>query len=92
MFFLLLKTTRSIPFTCEVVSLNLDHHLTCLFLLIFRWRVAKRSICIDYWRRWRPSNDLSFRKIRMAISSQRIIRFRSTSCLIIGWGFRGWRI
>jgi len=33
----------------------------------------------------RPATDLSFRKFRMAISLQRII----TSCLVLGWGFRG---
>ena len=38
----------------------------------------------------RPTTDLSFRKFQMAISQRRIIR--STSCLVIGCGFRGRRI
>ena len=29
-------------------------------------------------------------QIQMAISPRRIIRF--TPCVVLGWGFRGWRI
>jgi len=38
----------------------------------------------------RPTNDLTFGKIKMAISPQGVIR--STSCLVLRWGFRGQRI
>ena len=38
----------------------------------------------------RPTTDLSLRKFQMAISPQRVVR--STSCLVLGWGFRGRRI
>jgi len=42
--------------------------------------------------------DLSFllpnlgEKLQMAISATRRGVVRSTSCLFLGWGFRGWRI
>jgi len=38
----------------------------------------------------RPTNDLTFGKIQTAISPQGVIR--STSCLVLWWGFRGRRI
>ena len=38
----------------------------------------------------RPINDLIFGKIQMAIYPQEVVR--STSCLVLGWGFRGRRI
>jgi len=37
-----------------------------------------------------PPTDLSFQKIQMAISLRWIIQF--TPCLVLGWGFQGWRI
>jgi len=38
----------------------------------------------------RPATDLSFRKFQMAISPQLVVR--SSSSLVLGWGFRGRRI
>jgi len=38
----------------------------------------------------RPTTDLSFGKIQMAISPRGVVR--SISCLVLGWGFRGRRI
>ena len=38
----------------------------------------------------RPTTDLSFQKFQMAISPQPVVR--STPCLVLGWGFLGWRI
>jgi len=57
--------------------------------------VAKRSINHDIivsinsllTTDQRPMTDLSFRKFRTAISQRSVIR--STSCLLLGWGFRG---
>jgi len=69
--------------------------LLLIYLLLARYvpNVAKRSIwdqCKYAYIDDRPTTDLSFRKFQMAISPQRIIR--STSCLVLGWGFRGRRI
>jgi len=36
----------------------------------------------------RPTTDLSFGKIQITISPERIIQF--TPCLVLWWGFRGW--
>jgi len=38
----------------------------------------------------RPTNDLTFGKFQMAISPRAVVR--STSCLVLRWGFRGRRI
>ena len=38
----------------------------------------------------RPTNDLTFGKIQMAISQRGVVR--STSCLVLWWGFRDRRI
>jgi len=38
----------------------------------------------------RPTNDLTFGKFQMAIFPREVVR--STSCLVLGWGFRGRRI
>ena len=77
---------------CFSVSVSFSY-----FLLLARYvpNVAKRSIwdqCKNvYWRPPdRPATDPSFRKFQMAISPQRIIR--STSCLVLRWGFRRRRI
>ena len=73
------------------------------FLLLARYvhNVAKRSIWEQCKKKYyiedrpatsdrRPTNDLTFGKIQMAISRRGVAR--STSCLVLWWGFRGRQI
>ena len=72
------------------------HALLCwcsLFLLLARYfpNVAKRSIWDQCKKKyWRPTDDRPktshLGKFQMAISPRGVVR--STSCLVLGWGFR----
>ena len=84
----------------QYFAYNFSRNLNCLlwFLLLARYvpNVAKRSICDQCKKNYilttdrRPTNDLTFGKIQMAISPRGVVR--STSCLVLRWGFRGRRI
>jgi len=85
--------------TCLLVSRRIALILNINFLLLTCYvsNAAKRSVVTVtniYIEDWptdqRPMTDLSFGKFQMAISPQRIIR--STPCLVLAWGFWGWRI
>jgi len=80
--------------------------MTFAFLLLARYvpNVAKEEYIWDqckkyeYWRpatNDRPTNDRlmaysHFGRLQMAISQRRVVRL--TSCLFLGWAFRGQRI
>jgi len=67
-------------FTAIFVSVYNTHHL---------WEIWKKMLVgVFFWTQCiddRPTTDLSFGKIQITISPQRIIR--STSCLVLRWFF-----
>jgi len=67
------------------------HHPTpsCLVL---RWDVpdGKSNGTISGWIKFKMAAGGHLGKVQTAISQRRVMR--STSCLVLGWGFRGWRI
>ena len=68
-----------------------------LFSLLAHYvrNIAKRSIWDQCKKKYilrtdRPTSNLTFGKFQMAISPRGVVR--STSCLVLRWGFRGRRI